>query len=214
MKAHPALLLIISFVFFSCRGSSPVIHELDWRILYRDDGATRHEELSVFLRISDPDGSEDPAKITVIAGDTGLMWSFQQHEWLWGSADGRDWTGLPSMIPLSGFRLPDSLYTVRLEDLAGHSYETSFRPDPDRPSIDELEWPVAALENGAIQFTSSSSSAWLILRNENLNHQNSMGVSDGDVVDTQAAHFWELWIDDQSESFRLGPYPVSTSVSE
>jgi len=214
VKTHPAIIIILSIVLLSCRGSSPIIHELDWRILYRDDGTTRHEELSIFLRISDPDGSDDPAMITVIAGDTGFVWNFQQHEWVLGSAGGREWTGLPSLMPLSGFRMPDSLYVVRLEDLAGHSYETSFRPDPDRPSIDKLEWPVVSLENGIIRFTGSTASAWFILRDENLNPQYSLSVGDGDAVDTHAAHFWELWIDDLSEPFRLGPFPILASDSE
>ena len=67
-----AIFIIVVLLMFSCSGTSPVIDDIQWRILYRDDGQNRYEELSMFVRVSDPDGSEDPALITVSAGTTGL----------------------------------------------------------------------------------------------------------------------------------------------
>lgn len=202
LKISIALMIVLS----SCRGSSPVIDELDWRLMYRDNGTSRFEELSLFLRISDPDGAGDLALITVSAGDTGLIWRFPESAWLAGSGGGKQWTGLPAMIPLSGFRLPDAVYTVRLEDLAGHGYELTFRPDPGRPAREDLKWPVVRVENGLLRISGVWPEIRLVLRDDGLVFRESVPVRDGEKLDTRGAVFWELWVDDGLNAYRMGPY--------
>jgi len=211
MRISKGLLIpaVTAFLMFSCTGSAPVIEEMKWRILYRDDGQNRYEELSVFFRARDPDGVEDLASVSVMAGESGFIWDFPEDKWIRLREGGADWQGLPGIIPLTGFRLPDALYTFRLEDLAGRIDEITFRPDPDRLTDDELIWPEVRIEENLLHLDGPFSRGMLILRDENLGFLESGDVSDGTVVDAGDAVFWELWIPlvDTSGGFRLGPYP-------
>lgn len=200
----------------SCSGSAPVIEELQWRILNRDDGSLRYEEISVFLRVSDIDGAEDPALITISAGDTGLIWRFPQEDWEREVQDGSEWLGLPGIVPLSGFRMPDVLYTLRLEDLAGKSNEISFRPDPDRSGLDQIVWPEAELTDGVLKLSGPYQEGFLILRDSEFKSLNTVSAGTGTVVNLSEAVSWELWFSekDTSAGFRLGPYPISESDTE
>lgn len=197
----------------SCSGSAPVVEELHWRVLNRDDGFSRFEEISIFLRVSDLDGEEDPAMITVSAADTGLVWRFPEEDWIREMQDGSEWLGLPGIIPLSGFRMPDALYTLRLEDLAGKSSEISFRPDPDRFQLDQLDWPVAELDNGVLKLSGPYLKGFLIYRDIESQSLNVVSAVSGTEIDFPDAAWWELWFSEKdiSSGFRLGPYPISGS---
>ena len=199
-----AVLLMIS-----CSGTAPVIDEMEWRILFRDDGMHRYEELSVSLRISDPDGSEDLSMLTATAGSTGFIWRFPKDEWITETVSGVAWQGLPGIIPIEGSRLPDALYTFRLEDLAGRSDELTLRPDPDRSAIEDVEWPEVSIVNDVLRLKGEYDWGMLILRDENFSPLDIQKVSDGSRVTAGEALWWELWItlEDTSGGFRLGPYP-------
>jgi hypothetical protein len=216
VKIRYSVFALALLILISCSGSAPVIEEVKWRVLYRDDGTNRFEELSMFLRISDTDGTEDPAIITVSAGNTGLLWRFPAEEWISHSQDGAEWLGLPGMIPLYEFRLPDALYTLRLEDLAGRSSEVTFRPDPERPQLGDLEWPDAEIRDGTLVLQGPHESAYLILRDEELNPVDVISVTRGSEIGETEAIWWELWIslDEFSNGFRLGPYLLSISDTE
>ena len=211
----PAAVAVVFLLLFSCSGTAPVIEDIKWRVLYRDDGFHRYEELSVFLRVSDSDGPGDIAQITVTAGDSGLVWYFSRDEWIPGTVGGTEWQGLPGMIPLEGFRMPDTLYTLKLEDLAGRSDERTFRPTPGRPLADQIVWPEVRLEDDVLYLEESFTQGMMILRDENLNKIEVRQVHDGSKVNGGEAFWWELWIslEDTSGGFRLGPYPYLVSES-
>ena len=192
-----------------CSGSPPSIDELQWRVVYRDNGEDRFEQLMVFLRLADPDDIRDPDMITISVGDSGLLWRFPREQW---GADprGGDWVALPPMIAQTGSRLPGGIYTLRLEDLSGKADELEFRPDPDRPDLDELTWPEASLESGMLRLSGPSDGALLILRDAEGLSRESVPVNNGSPVDVGSAESWELWIPDEIHSggFLLGPYPT------
>ncbi|MDF1568596.1 MAG: hypothetical protein RQ801_09585 [Spirochaetaceae bacterium] len=203
--------LVGSSLLISCSGSAPSLDQIEWRVIYRDDGGQRYEELSLFFRISDPDGPEDPTNIEVRAGDTGLLWRFPREEWLTNPQGGKFWWGLPSMIPLTGQRLPDAIYTIRLEDLAGRYSETTFRPDPSRPAIDEMDWPEISLVDNVVRIEEPYNEAVVILRDSEYTHLKTLTVSDGMSLDLGEAEWWEAWVilADVSRGYRLGPYSLS-----
>lgn len=207
--AAAAVLLMIS-----CSGTVPVIDEVKWRVLYRDDGMHRYEELSISLRISDPDGSEDLEMLAVTAGNTGFFWRFPKDEWIYETVAGVEWYGLPGIIPLEGSRLPDALYTLRLEDLAGKSDEITLRPDPDRPAVEDVEWPEVSIVDDVLHLKGEYDQGMLILRNEQLSPLDLQRVSDGSRVNAGEALWWELWItlEETSGGFRLGPYPFLSEL--
>lgn len=213
MRFRLYLISIAVLFLISCSGSAPVIDELQWRVLNRDNGSNRFEEISLFLRVSDLDGDEDPALITVSAGDTGLIWRFPEEDWIREIQDGSEWLGLPGIIPLSGFRLPDALYTLRLEDLAGKSSEIRFRPDPDRLPLEQLDWPEAEISNGVLKLRGPYREGILIFRDSELKSLKMVSALTGTEIDFPEAAWWELWISEKdiSGGFRLGPYPVSES---
>ena len=201
--------IAVALLMISCSGTAPVIENLQWRVLYRDDGQHRYEELSVFLRISDSDGPQDPALITITAGNGGLNWRFTSDEWISQSVNGQEWLGLPGIIPLNGFRLPDALYTISLEDLAGRTDKRTFRPDPDRLTDANLNWPAAVLHDGILQLEGPYHSGILILRDDEFNPLETIPVNNRSSVSGNGAVWWELWIslENTSGGFRLGPYP-------
>ncbi len=203
------LFTIVALLMISCSGTAPVIDEMEWRVLYRDDGMHRYEELSVSLRLSDPDGSEDLAMLTATAGNTGFVWRFPKDEWITEAVAGVEWQGLPGIVPLDGSRLPDTLYTFRLEDLAGRSDELTIRPDPDRSAIEDVEWPEVSIVDDVLRLKGEYDWGMLILRDENLSPLDIQKVSDGSGVTAGGALWWELWItlENTSGGFRLGPYP-------
>jgi len=202
-----------ALLMISCSGTAPVIDDVKWRLLYRDNGMQRYEELSIFLRVSDPDGTEDLAQLSVSAGDSGLVWYFPGYEWITESIAGVEWQGLPALIPLEGFRLPDALYTIRLEDLAGRSDERTFRPDPDRPPADQVKWPRASIEKQLLHLEGDYDRGTLILRDEDFKALEVHNVGDGSRINRGNATWWELWIssEDTSGGYRLGPYPFSAA---
>lgn len=216
MKKRVVFFTAVILFLISCSGTAPVIDDLKWRVLYRDDGENRFEELSLFVRGSDPDGVEDLASISVIAGSTGLIWRYPAQDWIPAVLDEVEWIGLPALIPLDEFRLPDVLYTLTLEDLAGRKDEISFRPDPDRPAYDEIKWPVAEIRNGSLLLRGQYGSGSLILRDEGFTAVEVFTAKNGSPVNLDKAAWWELWISltGFSGGFRLGPYPVSTPDPE
>ena len=208
----------------SCSGTAPTLEEWKWRILYRDDGEHRYEELYGFFRASDPDGSADLASLTVLIESADLEWMFNSGEWTQAPDEENLW-GLPPMIPHMGMSLPDGLYTVRVSDLAGRTDEITFRPLSDRPDPENIDWPEVTLDEGVIRLTGPFTSGDLILRGEKRAFLSRSEVFDGDVPDFTGALWWELWFgfDDSSgggsseaaradenaaRGFRIGPFPT------
>ncbi len=200
--------LLTLWIFASCSGSTPSLESVDWRILLRDDGNFRGEELYVYFRASDADGSEDLSRVTVRAGESGLLWSFDAGEWIPDAGGESGWWGLPPMRPADGSRIPDGLYTVELEDLSGALDTLSFRPDSRRTTIEEAQWPRAGLENGFVKLDAGFSPATLILRSPDGQVVSYLPVTDGTEVDMSKADTWELWIplENVRSGYRLGPY--------
>jgi len=198
-------------VLTSCSGNAPTIDELQWRILLRDDGRQRYEELAIHVRLSDADADDDPVLLSLSAGRTGLIWRFPREDWRMDTLEGTDWIGLPSAIPLEGSRLPQTLYTLRVEDLAGRSDEITFRPDPDRLDPEGISWPSARLESGRLVLEGGDGPATVILRDIDGTPVATVSAIDGTAIGDESAATWELWIDrpERSQGFRLGPYPLS-----
>jgi len=204
------------FILLSCQRTPPQIDELQWRLLYRDNGVNRYEELAIFVRISDRDGPEDLEQITVSAGDTGLIWRFGSDQWLKDidMEEEYGWVGLPAIIPLEGFDLPEELYTVTLKDRTGESQRITFRPDPNRPRLFEIEWPRARIENGIFLLEGPYEEGILIFRNEDLTLNQTFEAASDIVIDLQGdAHWWEVWIPltKWTSGFRLGPFPLESA---
>ena len=235
-------LTVLAFAFAgllaSCSGSAPSVDEWKWRIIYRDDGEHRYEELYGVFRASDPDGAVDFAALTVSADSASLEWSFDRDSWMQSPSDETLW-GLPPMIPHEGMRLPDGLYTVVLSDLAGRTAETTFRPLPDRPHPAEIAWPEVSLEEGRLSISGPYPAGELILWGEGKAFLGRVAVTDGVVPDFGEAVWWELWFGyenplvgestglartaalsrswpggDEPRGFRLGPFPVRTNRRE
>ena len=185
----PALLLFL----VSCSGSGPSIDEMKWKVVLRDDGETRYEQLMVFARFSDPDSSEDPALAVVAVDGTDLIWRFERPSWS-EDPSGGGWWGLPPMASPTGYRLPDGIYRLRLEDLAGRSAELEFRPDPSRPLRDEIVWPAAAVADGRLNLEPSNPGARILIRNSEGALVESLPAADGTAVEMMEGGSWELHI--------------------
>lgn len=208
----------------SCSGSAPSLYEWKWRILYRDDGEHRYEELYGFFRASDPDGAADLASLSVTVNSLDLEWNFERSEWTQAPNEEDLW-GVPPMISHTGMRLPDGLYTVRLSDLAGRSDEMTFRPLSDRPDPQEIDWPKVSLEeeNGVLSISGPFTGGELILRGDNREFLSRTNVIDGAVPNFSGAFWWELWFGygassdadaDTPRGFRIGPFLVDSELSE
>ncbi|KGM43442.1 hypothetical protein S1OALGB6SA_617 [Olavius algarvensis spirochete endosymbiont] len=216
---HIVISIVVVLTSFSCQRSSPQIDELQWRLLYRDTGVYRYEELAIFVRASDRDGPEDLEQITVSAGNTGLIWRFSANEWIKdiGMEEEGAWIGLPAVIPLEGFSLPEELYTLTLEDRTGRDHQITFRPDPNRLRMVEIKWPQARIENGFFLLEEPYEEGTLIFRNEDLALNQVLQVANETAIDVhESAHWWELWIPlpERTSGFRLGPFPLQTTGSE
>ena len=204
------IVLVLVLLFMSCSGLAPTIEELDWRLIYRDDGQFKREEILIFMRISDPDDDTDPSRVIISAKDTGLKWSFNREQWISLQNDGVQWWGLPAMIPLEGEDLPDSLYVVLLTDLAGKSVQTQFRLNPERPNINAITWPLAEVDSGILRLSNYQGEAKLITRNANkqvvqiIDATQNMPLNSDDL-------WWEIWISlgDTRSGIRIGPYSTS-----
>jgi len=208
------------FLLFSCQRSAPQIDELKWRLLYRDTGVNRYEELAIFVRASDRDGSEDLEQLTVSAGNTGLIWRFNSDEWI-RDIDVREeedgWIGLPAIIHLEGFSLPEELYTLTLKDRTGESHEITFRPDPNRPRLVEISWPKARIENKILLLEGPYKEGTLIFRNKDFSFNQVLEAINGIAIDVQgSAYWWELWIPlpERASGFRLGPFLLRAEEGE
>ncbi|OQX29305.1 MAG: hypothetical protein B0D92_04490 [Spirochaeta sp. LUC14_002_19_P3] len=202
--------VLLTFIVLGCSEAPPTIDQVDWRIVYRDNGF-RYEELMLFMRVSDPDDDEDPNEVTVIAQDTGFLWKFERNEWTQIDRDGTTWWGMPGMIPYSGSTLPNALYKVILKDLAGQTVETSFRLNSSRPQIFSIKWPTVNIENNRLSYSGSYSNPLLILRAENHSMLSKTRANNGYVIQNADAVWWEIWISltDSGNGIRLGPYRLA-----
>jgi hypothetical protein len=211
--AVPAVLLIAALAA-GCTGSAPSIDDVRWRVVLRDDGARRYEELALFVLASDPDGPGDLALVEAIPRGSDLVWRAQAPDWSRSPADGMGWIGLPRLVPASGERLPDGLWTVRVSDLAGRSAETTFRLDPARVFPPDGAWPVLAVRGGRVSLTGPYESAVVFYRDAAGEVLGTASVRSGSPFDPGDAVEWEGWIplDDASSGFRLGPYPVDAGA--
>lgn len=211
MKLFYIFIYFAVLALLSCSGSEPVIDEIDWRLINRDDGKFRHEEILLFMRVSDPDDESDPNEVLITAKDTGYQWRFIREQWISMNIHDVQWWGMPSMIPLTGSKMPDALYLVTLYDLAGRRAESTFRPDPGRPDINSIQWPKAEIRNNRLRLENVQGSPRLILKNSAMEFYQDSEAVDGMLIDSSAA-WWELWINlgDSGSGLRLGPYSVAT----
>ncbi|PIE04894.1 MAG: hypothetical protein CSA76_01845 [Spirochaetales bacterium] len=207
--------VIFILLFTACTGNAPSLNSIQWRIVLRDNGERRWEELYLFMRASDPDGEEDLAQVLVKVGDSGLQWRFGADEWISDPGGESGWQGLPPMSAARGKYLPDGLYTVQVEDLSGRNSSLTFRPDPRRMDVETAKWPQVSLEKGFVRLNPDNPSAVLILRDGSLSSLRSLTVLDGMEVDTEGASFWEVWIplERVKSGYRLGPYPLASSAA-
>jgi len=200
---------LILILFFSCGGVKPEINQVEWRTVLRDDGNNRFEELDIYLDIYDPDGKDDLAAVSIYPQNTDLVWSQPVKNLKYIKKEGISWLVFPPLRG-TGSKLPEALYIIKLEDLAGRYTEFSFRPEAPFTDFDSVKWPEASINNGMLELTGFYNSAQLFLRDEALKPLKSIRVKNGSRVDLTSTAYWELWIplDSVSSGFRLGPYPV------
>ncbi len=111
--------------------------------------------------------------------------------------------------------LPDTLYTVRVEDLAGRYDELTFRPDTLRPAVSEIVWPQLSIRGQVLQINPPyQSGGTMFLRDQEQKVIDYFSVINGSTVPAREAVSWELWIplDDQSSGILMGPYPFSSDA--
>jgi len=204
-----SIFFLILILFFSCGGAKPEIMQIEWRTVMRDDGITRFEELDIYLDIYDPDGKDDLAAISIYPQNTDLVWSQPVKNLKYIKKEGISWLVYPPLRG-TGRELPEALYVIKLEDLAGQCTEFTFRPEPPFSDFNSIQWPEASINNGILELTGLYNSAELFLRDEELKSLKSITVKNGSRVDLTSAAYWELWIplESVSSGFRLGPYPV------
>lgn len=205
-------LLFILVAWNACSGSPPDIVDLRWRIIYRDDGFDRYEELAVFIRSEDPDGDKDLALLTITPRDTALTWRLSPEEWAREAGVEASWFGSSRIVREDRGRLPDTVWTVRLEDLAGRYDEMSFRIDADRPEADAMEWPTARIRGRRFVIEGPYEEAAVLFRNPDGKVLQTLSLKDGDEIgELSGAVTWEAWIslDEVSRGILLGPYRLA-----
>ena len=209
------LLIIVPASFLlSCGGSAPVLEETDWKLFFRDDGASRYEELGIFFRYEDLDGEEDVVEAVVSQEEEDLIWRFDRDLWKRGSDGERSWWGLPSLKPLAGERLPEGFYVFSVMDLAGRTESVSFRPNPERASVSDLDWPEVALTDDGFVLSGPYETAHVYVRNPEglalaviaLGNQTPSALPR-----TGEEASWEAYVPmgGTGAGFLLGPFPMN-----
>lgn len=205
--------LLPCFVFFlivsGCSESPPEIKQMDWRVVYREQGF-RREELLIFLHVTDPDDESDPNEVSIIAQDTGFQWKFPRSEWMAAEYNDIKWWGMPAITPYEGLRLPDARYRVQLKDFSGKSDERSIRLKANRTKIADIEWPDVKETNGLLQYSGKMANPLLILRDENLKRLSTVPAISGYNLLAHDAAWWEIWINMENinSGIRIGPYTL------
>ena len=205
------LAVCIGLLAAGCSQSPPKIEQLERRVVFRDS-SFQHEELMIYLRVSDPDDDDDPNEVVVTADGTGFKWRFQKEEWFPVTLQGKKFWGMPAIIPYNEIKLPNTLYIVTLADMAGQKVESRFRLNSDRLGIEDIQWPKASIQNGQLQYSGTYSEPMLILRLENLDAVDMQPALNGYVIPAnQEAAWWEIWINigDRGSAIRLGPWSLT-----
>ncbi len=209
MKKNRPLLGLLFLILLGCSESPPEIKQMDWRIIYRDQGF-RREELLIFLHVSDPDDETDPNDVTVIAQGTGFQWQFPRSQWIPAKYENIDWWGMPAITPYNGDRLPDAVYLVRLTDLGGKSTEMSIRPSPSRTQPINIDWPTVNVKKNILQYSGKAANPLLILRTSDYKVTKKTNATNGYDLSNTGAAWWEIWINTENTSsgIRIGPYAL------
>jgi hypothetical protein len=147
-----AVLLSASLVT-ACTGSPPEILEVLWEVRLEEDREKDlvFETLSLFIKPSDPDGSEDLEELYVIHDAAELFWHLDPDSWV-QSGSGQDlWIGTNAFRLPDGSQLPEGEYRILLRDAGGEAAEQTIRVEA--PSLEEARrhLPKVTIEEETIQ---------------------------------------------------------------
>ncbi|GEM_PF-1124203 len=120
--------LLVFFVFPSCSGRYPRIHEVRYRIVFLQgaNDTSKQESLSLALDVTDEDGIEDLEAVALVQDAEELYWKIRRDQWEWRSFGGGKWLVTSGLLSQPGKPFPRGEYRVVVTDLAGYRAEREF----------------------------------------------------------------------------------------
>jgi hypothetical protein len=128
--------LFLTFVFYGCSQSDPVISYGSLELVYYENGGSRAERFSFFILPQDDDGIEDLEELYLYHDWEGLSWQIKRSDWVTQEIDGKTWIGSRAIVMNDRSALPRGQFRAVLADKGGARSEKllSF----DAPPVDEF----------------------------------------------------------------------------
>jgi hypothetical protein len=144
-----AVLSALIMLSTACSGSDPDITGINYELSLVDDRElnTRYEQLTVFVRPYDADGSGDLEYLYLIHDESELFWEITKDDWDERSVNNESWIGSSGFHREDYSSLPRGRYRVQLHDAAGLRDETVFVLDHPAIDISAVDFPVLRYEN-------------------------------------------------------------------
>ena len=113
----------------ACEVAAPEAHELFWKRVMFTDLRVGHtyETLTVFARVSDPDGLQDLDALFVINDTAQLFWRLTPQDWVVDQANDGTWIGSTALAMPENESLPSGIYRAVVQDIAGQTAELRFQ---------------------------------------------------------------------------------------
>lgn len=182
--AVPAQLFLLLLLFAGCGGNPPELLQLFWQKNITKEldsaGRTEYETLSLWLNVSDEDGTEDLAYLYLIHDTEELYWELTDEDWHIREQSGDTWVGTNEIVMEDRSPFPPGGYRAVLIDAAGDRDERQFFISAGPGEYADLIFPV--LEPAADGFTFSSPHRENTLRvyDTNGNLRGSFDIEAGD----------------------------------
>lgn len=134
---------ILVFLFFSCSGEAPQMHETWHQLNLISDPETgkTHQSLSFFIHGEDEDGENDLDQIYLINDEKQYFWNIPSTLWTSYKDRGVPWIGFNNIIAPDRGIFPEGDYRVLLIDIGGDRDEKSFYLRNNIPREDEVSLP-------------------------------------------------------------------------
>ena len=198
------LTLAAAAALVGCTGKPPEIAEVRLTRLYMrgPEDVVVSPQLSLFLRASDPDGSDDLAVVYLIHEAQELYWQLEAGTWQSVRLGPRaeEWIGAHGLLGPGGDEPPAGSYRVLVQDFGGEIAERTVElgPAPRR------EFPRVDFSGGQLTVDRSGAEVW------------AMG-GDGTLISTRTVEqldlaFWQgvrsfyVVAADTSATVAIGPF--------
>lgn len=192
MSKRIALGLFSLILLWACSENPPQIIQVKWQVILFQNRLlnTVYPKLSIFIRASDEDGSDDLHAIYVVHDEAELYWSLLAEKWDKVTLRGLEWVGSNGLVMPDKSPLPGGSYRILLEDLSGQTAESQIYLKREELDFSQAVFPSVTITGDVLSLSGEFSQAevWLYDSNDQLRKQVSLTAKTISLTELSKQH--------------------------